>query len=368
MWIEKPCVKDTSVSKEKEEEVFYSGFIREFMGSSQVEVFELPPEIEVVRRVKSIPEAIKIIGRDKWEHLLKMMYVDAEMSMRAISRELHDKPVTTIHDWLHRMVDKERIPRVRPGVMLKKVAELTPYMGLDGKTKVRKIDKSYLHVTYVYPDPDLCYIIGFCLGNGCVDRSSLLLFNTEWGLLEPILEKATKVAEKFRVSATATYHNMKHERAEKEEAYYWKIGIWSTALARMISDDKEWVKEQTLNVLLQATHIGDFLAGFWDADGYVNVRPRRIDVGLAQSESHLPLFRKIEEALRTFGIKTYEHKRAPEKCIKIYGKSVSFREPVYVMYLSMTDVPKWLKLVAHKLLHPRKTAKVEELKGIMEKL
>jgi len=251
---------------------------------------------QVIKDAKTKAKAIASIGESGFNEILRFMYEAYPKGLgmtTIVMAEKLDKPLTTIRIWLHQSEDRKLLkmrPRVKP-----------PYAGKLVKHRrseregIELVGSSYVYMTHVYPDRDLCYVIGFCIGDGSVERTwkrtpyRIVICNTNWNLLEPLFQRAEKVANKFRTKAVITYRDRDGRKAQREKAYAWYIQISSSALARIISSDEEGFKQSTIDVLLSPDFIRDFLAGLWDADGYMYLRDKEMIASLRQAETDLPL-------------------------------------------------------------------------------
>jgi len=322
------------------------------------------------------------MGKDRWSMNLKTMYAEPKlggfgMSMETIAEKL-DKDNRTINRWL-KQLEAEGVLKTRPARTPRSIGRLTPHKWLERKELERLTDGTYAMVDHVYAFPELCYIIGFTIGDGFVfygrsrrDKTTkrergIVLLNTDFELLNPMLLSAEKVAQRFGVKLTLKYYDRERREAPREKAYRWNMYIWSTPLARIISIKKGHLLEETIDLLLTEGFIGHFLAGLWDADGGVYLRPKKYTrADLVQNKANLPLLRKIRKALTKLGIAPSKpHIRTRKGAtVEICGKVVETREDTYAIEIYGADMPTWIKLVGEKMQHPKKIRTIIKIKEL----
>ena len=339
---------------------------------------ELPPALTTIRNAGSMREAIAMMGRERFYETLRLMYEAYPkghgMTMLMIADELK-KPYSVVKYWLKKL-EAEKILVVRPPIRLPSESVLVPYIWMDGE-RSEMVDNGYVYRVYVYPGSDMCYIIGFCIGDGNVEFLKgkrrpyrITLCNTDWSLLDPVLSRAERVARRFGVKAAVSYHDREGKKVPRENAYAWHIRMASSSLARIIGSE-EGIKQKSLDVLLSPKFMGDFLAGLWDADGYVLYRIRYdkyrrqdVRISLRQSETRLPLLHKIYLAFKKVKISA----SAPNLVIPktnvvriIAGKPAKFKEAVHEIRVYADGVPSWVQFIGKKMVHPRKVSVIKTI-------
>ncbi|KPV65084.1 MAG: hypothetical protein AOA65_0463 [Candidatus Bathyarchaeota archaeon BA1] len=182
------------------------------------------------------------------------------------------------------------------------------------------------------------------------------LYNTNFKLLTPALRKAENVAKRFNVKATLSYRDINDKPVTRiEDAYRWRLVIYSSALARLIGTERERLVQETIDTLLKPPFMGHFLAGLWDADGTVAVRPLK-SIELYQSEPNLPLLRKIRDALIREDIPNTIHLAERATGVrKIYKKVIVFKEDMYALRIRAVGTLKWYELIGRNLQRPEKS-------------
>lgn len=172
--------------------------------------------------------------------------------------------------------------------------------------RIEYVGGMYVTMHYIYPFPEMAYIIGFILGDGTVYYKTVSLYNTEFGFFEEILKRARKVANRFDVGVGITYYDKDMKTVDRSEVYLWRITISSSALARALITPEGTIREDALDTLFKPHIKPNFLAGLWDADGTIKFRAvnRRIDIELYQSQHNLPLLQRIASELTKQAIPT----------------------------------------------------------------
>lgn len=332
---------------------------------------------QVIKEAKTKAKAIETIGEDGFNEFLRFMYEAHPKGLgmtTLMMAEKLDKPLATVRLWLHQLEDRKLLkmrPRVRPPY----AGKLVKHRRLE-REGIELVGSSYMYVMYTYPDQSLCYIIGFCVGDGSVERTwkrtpyRIVICNTNWSLLEPVFKRAKKVANKFRTKAVITYHDRDGHKVPREKAYAWYIRISSSTLARIISSDEEGFGQRTLDTLLSPDFIGDFLAGLWDADGYVYLRNKEMITSLRQAETNLSLLYRIHQALGKVGIPTSKPTliiRGAESPRMIAGRPAIFKKAVYEIRVLAGGMPKWVQSIGKKMIHPEKILTIRMMQEIVSK-
>lgn len=163
------------------------------------------------------------------EESFEDLYENYLVLFSAIASELQ-KPYGTIEYWLHKLRD-EGMLKMRPAIRPVQLGRLVLDRSHNGKYVFERVDGRVARIQYVYPDPELAYIIGFVIGDGHVTVTTVdkkryvhrvVMFNTEFSLLNMILPQAEKVAEKFGVKARVEYYDREMKWVKtRDEAYMW---------------------------------------------------------------------------------------------------------------------------------------------------
>lgn len=189
-------------------------------------------ELSLIKVAKIAKEATRVIGKDRWSMILKTMYAEPKlggfgMSMETIAEKL-DKDNRTINRWL-KQLEAEGVLKTRPARTPRSIGRLTSHKWLERKELERLTDGTYAMVDHVYAFPELCYIIGFTIGDGFVfygrsrrDKTAkcergIVLLNTDFELLNPMLLRAEKVAQRFGVKLTVKYYDQNVGRSHAKK-------------------------------------------------------------------------------------------------------------------------------------------------------
>ena len=349
-------IKGVRVEVSQEEETYYGGTLEELLPilrrSASWQIIKMPPEVKTVRAY-GMARAIDLLGKERVKRLLENLY-EMPMSIAMIASYLN-VGYGTVHRYFRILTIPTRPPR-RPLVF----ARLTPLKELEGKR--RELDAELKEVYYLYPDPDLCYVVGFIIGDGSVSAIDVTMWNTEFGLLPPIRDMASRIAKRLNVGFSEYYYDREGREVETvPAAYTWRLIIHTTGLARLISTEKEGLRKDLIYEMLKADRIGYFLAGLWDADGSV-LPPHH--VYLSQSESNKPLLESIKDSLNKLNIPSsiFLTVRAKDTAYSMaLGRIFHTKEDEYRLLILAKGIPKWIELVGHKLLHPEKREKILEM-------
>jgi len=165
------------IGRNKHEE-FITAYSSTFKKPSKI--MELPREIEVFKSVRFKSEAINILGKERFNHVLKQLYATPSeggfgMSTFMIARLLK-KPVSTVKLWLRELVD-EKVLRLRPVIHPPKIGNLVLDLGM--KCEGYEFKNGYTYVTNIYPTNELCYTIWLAYGDGTIDKTGRLVRTTQ---------------------------------------------------------------------------------------------------------------------------------------------------------------------------------------------
>ncbi|MEM2507027.1 MAG: LAGLIDADG family homing endonuclease [Nitrososphaeria archaeon] len=325
---------------EGREEYIYAGLIEEIETGS----INVPQTL----RLYPIPTVEKLLGEEYLRELFRTLYEDELLSIREIA-ELTRKSPWTIRQTLHKYGIAIR-PAKRPMILGKLVDDRAK----EG-VKTESINGERVTVHYIYPFPEMAYIIGFAIGDGSFTNFSVFLWNTEFGFFNEILERATKVANYLGESSGYAYYTKTMMKIPFiEHAYAWRIKISSSALARAILTPEGKIREQAINLLLKPPFKYDFLAGLWDADG--TSRKEDTKITLIQTERNKHLIYKIIQALNSQGIATSPHPYiyTMRKSTRIYNRPITAPAIGYELRIYYEGVQKWKEKIGRRMLHPKK--------------
>ena len=323
-----------------------------------------PPEISIFKEAKDIYEIVARIGDERTEEVLQTLYWKPNMlSLRKMGRLLRKRP-ETVRRWL-----KKYKIKIRPKKKPKHLGKLVKNSREERPPKLEFINMEWVELHPMYPERNLSYLLGFTVGDGFVTRRRIEMRNTEFGLLDPTLEMVNAFCKKYGSSNRVYYlDEAKKEVSTRAEAYMWSIRLYNKAIVSLITRKGEALRRDTIGFLLQRPFIGDFLAGLWDADGTVTTQNRRIRIYLDQSEPRKWLLEKIRQALKEYGIETSKPCISSRKGRVTYllGRPVMTKEDSYRIIVHLKGAPKWIELVGEKMFHPKKRARIEEIKKILD--
>lgn len=302
------------------------------------------------------------------------------LNVREIANLLN-KDRRTISTWFWKL----GLPIKRSGPI--KVGELVeipakPYLIKKGNLKIRKFP--------FVANPDLLWICGFVLAEGSHSSGTLEVGNTNLkfiSILNNIFKKygPTSISydsiENQRKLNTTFVKYTKDVTASK--ANYFRIRLYNSAFSRMIKNEFSSINKDTVSFALsKAKWAKHFIAGLWDADGWIfwkTYKRKRfgregkefsISIGIAQKENKYSkwLIQGLRFCLeRLFGIKTRLIKETIKSTIvkkekKYYcsGKSIG------LVIATKKEKTKWLKIFRNYLRHKEKINKSNTLLKLIE--
>jgi hypothetical protein len=182
-----------------------------------------------------------------------------------------NKDRRTISTWFRKsgLIIRTDVP-VRLGVLTDE--QLQPFTeSIDG-VKFKKIPFA--------ANRDMLWVLGFSLGEGSFSSGTLVVGNRNFSLL-PILKKILSNYGSISIHYDNLYsktlrnsnYDMEVEYVKdvpKKFANYFRIKLYNSAFSRMIKNEFTRINKDTISFALSSKeNIKSFLAGFWDADGYI---------------------------------------------------------------------------------------------------
>ena len=210
---------------------------------------------------------------------------------------------------------------------------------------VANFAKNAIDYAAVNIDSNLAYLIGFCLGDGSVEKYSLEVFNKNEGMknaLKSTMQRYGKVRESIR------------------ENGLWRLRLSSSAIARLVKVNKT-INEETLDFIFSdAKLIPSFLAGFWDAEGSVLKQRSYFHVYLYNSNKDL--LDKISKYLEGNSIKNSIIKvKMRAKTYYYNGRPIVAKKQIYRLGVPKSHIKNWKELIGLHLKHSKKSAVVLEI-------
>lgn len=194
-------------------------------------------------------------------------------------------------------------------------------------------------------DEGLAYLIGFCIGDGSVEKYSIEVFNKDTGMkkyLENVMKPYGKVKQRLRPDGL------------------WKLRLSGVKIANLIKRNKA-IREDTLDYILSDDELaGRFLAGLWDAEGSVLRQGKYFHIYLYNSNKRL--IDKISEFLGLGGMDTTiipMKKRENEYYLQ--GRKVVAKKTVYRLGIPKKHFKQWAEMIGLHLKHSRKSAVVKDI-------
>lgn len=353
--------------EEIKREEFITAYSSTFKKPSKI--MELPRGIEVFKSVRFKSEAINILGKERFNHVLKQLYATPSeggfgMSTSMIARLLK-KPVSTVKLWLRELED-EKVLRLRPVIHPPKIGNLVLDLGM--QCEGYEFKNGYTYVTNIYPTNELCYTICLAYGDGTIDKTvkrapfRIRIFNADWNLLEPAFKKALKVAEIFDAKASYYYVNQANKKVyDRTLATQWVIEINSTTLASIMVTEEGEIRTDTLRKTLKPPFTWHSIGGFTAAEGWISKPPRKL-AELTQPEQNLVLLEEIQKALNREKITTTlkPDPKSAKTTIYIRGRLVRTTQRLYRLRIIAKDFDKFVEKIDGKIQHPEKEERIKQ--------
>ncbi|HLC92825.1 MAG TPA: LAGLIDADG family homing endonuclease [archaeon] len=274
----------------------------------------------------------KIIGKENIAALLAKLYPKNDITT---IEKILNVPDSILGCWFRNL----GIPLVRRHVS----TEMFP-ANFDGSTVIA-FGNSAKNLSAIKIGEDLAYMIGFCIGDGAVQKFMVEAFNKDKGMkeyLKATMEKYGTVQEVYRDDGL------------------WKLRLSSVKIAALIKKNGT-ISEDTLDYIFSEEGLAPrFLAGLWDAEGSVLRQGNYIHVYLYNADKRL--LDRISEYLNFKGIKNSIieiKKRVEPYCLG--GRPVIARKQIYRLGVPKSHIGKWAELIGLHLKHSKKSTVVLEI-------
>lgn len=299
----------------------------------------------------------------------------AGMTVTEVSK-LIGKDRRTLATWFRRIGLRIRshIP-LKMGVLVNE--PFTTYLDEVNGNRVRKIP--------FIATEELLWLLGFALADGSTlpHGRKLEIGNTEFGLL-PILKKALSKYGRISVAYDSLfsryYPTQKTTTVEykknvpPDSANYFRINLYNAAFCRLIKNEFQSINPETIeSAFSEERWARAFLAGLWDADGWVfwNQYKRRdsnreeltVRIGIAQKSSVSKyLINKVRSTLTNWGIGTRETRNTVKSWIIKNGKKYHSNSHMSgLVVANFGAASRWVRIFNGSLRHPEKIRRVNEL-------
>jgi hypothetical protein len=228
------------------------------------------------------------------------LYREHGFSARALALAL-GRPTKTVVEWL-RALD---IP-VASMKMKVNVFALGPQGLMD-----HRVDSEGRHffVYYLKESEPLAYVAGFALGDGSPSSLRTAFYSSDRKLLEGVYGEARKVVDEFSVKPTLSARLVPIRELRAGEAPYYAFDLHVDGPAYGAGDTlgntllEADYREAFVRGLLRSPYRYVFLAGLWDADGYIDAKRRY--AALPQASHNWWLLELIKGELEAQGLHPY---------------------------------------------------------------
>ncbi len=296
-------------------------------------------EQETIRQINEIREkhnfqaVKKIVGTEKLVIFFKKLY--PKKDIKTIER-ITKIPDSTLEYWFKEL----GLPFVR-----RHVSALVFPANFDGSTVIAH-GNSAKNLSAIKIDDNLSYLIGFCLGDGAVQKYRVEAFNKDIGMKE-------------HLKATMQRYGSVQDISRPDGL--WKLRLSSVKIAALIKRNNK-IAEDILEYILSHNGLASrFLAGLWDAEGSVLEQANYIHVYLYNSNKEL--LEKISKYLEGNGIKNSMIKvKKRTQPYYINGRQVIARKQIYRLGVPKSHLKQWRELIGVHLKHSKKSAVVFKIK------
>lgn len=275
----------------------------------------------------------KTVGTERLTKLLKKLY--PKNDIKTIER-IMNIPDSTLGYWFKNL----GLPSVRRHV------STSVFPANFDRSTVVAYGNTAKNLSAIKIDGDLSYLIGFCMGDGAIQKYMVEAFNKDIGMkeyLKTTMQRYGSVKEGSRPDGL------------------WKLRLSSVKIAALIKKNGKIVEEALDYILSDNELAPKFVAGMWDAEGSVLKQLNYIHVYLYNSNKEL--LEKISKYLESEGIKNsmIEVKRRTH-AYYLNGRQIISRKKIYRLGVPKSDLKQWRELIGLYLKHSKKIAVVCEIK------
>lgn len=305
--------------------------------------FEIPAELsendlETITKIKEVlvkgnfQTAKKIIGKTKLFELLNNLYPRNDLPK---IEKILGIPDSTLARWYKELGIK---------LVRSHVSTLVVPSHFDGSIVIAN-GATAKNISAVKVDEDLAYLIGFCIGDGAIQKFMVEAFNKDAGVkqyLKTTMERYGKVQDVLR------------------EDGLWKLRLSSVKIAALIKQNGKIVDE-TINYVLSDKELASrFVAGLWDAEGSVLKQNKYIHVYLYNGNKKL--IDIVSNYLTSRGIKNsiiVIKQRVEPYYYK--GHPIISKKQMHRIGIPKSHLKQWKELIGLHLKHSKKSAVVLEI-------
>ncbi len=295
-------------------------------------------DLRLVNRIKKLRHSgnfqtiRKEIGDEKLTDLIRKLYPQNDFKSLEV---ILGVPDSSLGHWFVQL----GIQRTR-----RRVSNFVFPASFDRQTVIAG-GKMAKNISAIKLDENLAYLVGFCLGDGAVQKFMVEVFNKDKGMKEFL-------------KATMKRYGKVQDVTRKDGL--WKLRLSSVKIASLIKQNKKMVQETIEYIISDTALAQSFLAGLWDAEGSVLKQRNYFHVYLYNSNKEL--LDVISDYLNRYGIKnsTINVKQRTEP-YNYKGRLIISRKPVYRLGVPKSYVKKWAELIGLNLKHSKKSAVVYDI-------
>ncbi|MDO8647450.1 MAG: LAGLIDADG family homing endonuclease [Candidatus Diapherotrites archaeon] len=297
--------------------------------------FDLINQIQKIRVNGNLQTMRKQIGSENLKSLLIAFYPKYNITE---IQEIIGVPDSTVERWLKQL-----------GVELTRnhITNLVVPANFESSVVLTERSKS-TKISAITIDEGLSYLVGFCIGDGSVQKFCIEVFNKDSGMKEhlaQVMKRYGKVGESIRQNGL------------------WKLRLSSVKIADLIKRNKS-IRQDTIDYILTNDKLArQFLAGLWDAEGSVLKQGKYFHIYLYNSDKNL--IDNISEFLNSVGIEnSIIPMKKRNKEYNLNGRIIVPRKTVYRLGIPKKHFKQWGELIGLHLKHSKKAIMVKEiLKG-----
>jgi hypothetical protein len=256
------------------------------------------------RPLRALMDELKDDPRNpvKTRQVMYELYKEHGFSTKALALALGMRSPGTVHTWLETL----GIPMAKRGMRFNVLA-----LGPEGLMDHRiDSERRHLYVFYLKETEPLAYVAGFALGDGSPSWRVTAMYSADRGLLERVREEAERLAEELSAKRPLSARLTPIYEEVKKGLPLYVFYLHVDGPAREAGDAlgnallEADYRESFVRGLLRGPYKGAFLAGLWDADGWIVARPRR-DAGVEQASLNWWLLDLIKGELEAQGLRPH---------------------------------------------------------------
>lgn len=290
-------------------------------------------EINAIREHGNFQTLKKRFGEREFRNILLRLYPKYTTPQ---IEEMTGIPGSTLSNWfIHLGIARERWH-----------SEIISQAGnRDSEIIVRdgeKVKRKYI----VEMTPDLAYLIGFCLGDGSIQKYTVEVFNKDTELRE------------YLYSILKNYGPI-GDRGVRDYGL-WVLRLNSVRITNLIKNGKEINKKTIDYIFNRRTLARSFVAAFWDAEGRVAPQSKHFAIYLYNTNKYL--IDKVGEFLTNQKIEYSIHSRFdPERQYTLKGRVVKSKKILHRISIPKGSSLIWAKEIGVFMKHSKKRQIVSEI-------